>query len=111
MTCKSMLTRLLFLMISIALATSVVADLALGPNPPLPPRIQMRKPENNPMQYIIAGILMSCAMMTSGYLIIRRFGFDCMDRQPHANPQPPTASPRLVDRHSNRIGAHVLCMD
>jgi hypothetical protein len=70
-----MLTRLLFLMISIALATSVFADLALGPNPPLPPSIQMSKQENNPMQDIIAGILMTCAMMTSGYLIIRRKGF------------------------------------
>jgi hypothetical protein len=75
MICKSMLTRLLFLMISIALATSVFADLALGPNPPLPPSIQMSKPENNPMQDIMAGILMTCAMMTSGYLIIRRKGF------------------------------------
>jgi ATP/ADP translocase len=41
----------------------------------LPPSIQMSKPENNPMQDIMAGILMTCAMMTSGYLIIRRKGF------------------------------------
>jgi cbb3-type cytochrome oxidase subunit 3 len=34
----------------------------------------MRKPENNPMGDIIAGILMTCAMITSGYLIFRRKG-------------------------------------
>jgi hypothetical protein len=62
-------------MLSIAIANSVSADLSFPPNPPLPPSFHMRKPENNPMGDIIAGILMACAMITSGYLIFRRKGF------------------------------------
>ena len=74
MICKSILMCLLSLMLSIAIANSVSADLSFPPNPPLPPSIQMSKQENNPMQDIIAGILMTCAMITSGYLIFRRKG-------------------------------------